>query len=61
MKDLNILSKEDKEVEDFRTVVVFYWRNHPISFENAKKVLFGVTKTPDGLTMKIRIMPGSVH
>lgn len=58
---LNQLSEKKKDIDDFRTIVIFLWQGHRISLESVEKLLLGVHTIPIGFTMMINMCSGKVH
>ena len=61
LKSLDDISTLQPEIDDSRTVVTFYWRGYPLTYESAEKILLGLETMPDGLVMKIKIVDGKSH
>jgi len=61
LKGLDDISNIQKEIEDFRTEVVFYWRGYPLSYDSAEKILLGLKTMPEGLFMKVSVIDGTIH
>ena len=53
LKRLGSLSYLLTAVADSRTVVIFYWRGLPLSYELAERIMLGLNKVPEGLEMKV--------
>lgn len=61
LKGLDDLSTLQPEIDDSRTVVIFYWNGYPLSYESAEKILLCVEAMPEQLVMKVRVINKTVH
>ena len=61
LKGLEDISILQPEIDDSRTVVVFYWRGYPLIYKSAEKILLGLETMPEGLVMKVRVIDGTIH
>ena len=61
LKSLNDISNLQPEIDDSRTVVIFYWRGYPLTYESVERVLLGMKTVPENLLMKVRVISGTIH
>lgn len=61
LKGLEDISVLQPEVDDSRTVVLYYWRGYPLTYESAEKILLGLEIMPEGLFMKVSVIDGTIH
>lgn len=61
LKGLDEISLLQTEIDDSRTVVIFYWQGHPLSYEAVEKILLGLVTMPNGLVMKVQVINGVLH
>lgn len=61
LKGLNDISVQQPEIDDSRTVVIFYWRGYPLTYDSAEKIMLGVETLPEGLLIKVRMIDGIIH
>lgn len=61
LKGLDDISTLQPEIDDSRTVVIFYWRGYPLTYDSAEKIMLGVETMPEGLFMKVRVIDGTIH
>lgn len=61
LKGLDEISTLQPEVDDSRTVVIFYWRGYPLTYDSAEKILLGLETMPEALFMKVSVIDGTIH